>query len=408
MSVPMSTGIGAPGTNPAPADLSRSPMASQPSGGQAAIPFVRGSTLASMQDFQSVTLAAASTTVEQLQTNAFLSYLLLDCVMTTSGNSAAVAYNDDGPWNVFSFISLNDPANQAIITPITGFGAYLLTKYLTDTGCFFDPQSDPNYSATTGSGGTGGSFSFRLVIPIEHRKRDALGAVNNSAANQRYLLTMTTATSYVGTSVMYSTAPSSAGSFVVNCTQLYWTLPPASITTSGGSTKTTRSPNGLGTVAFIRYEKHTEVSGGGSPIVQLNNVGDYLSWICFVLRSSTTANGRDQTDWPSPFAWWINDYQIHNLSLNVFVRELARYYRYDSGAVSTATASKQLDLGVFPLWTLTALLDRVENYGPASQYLPTDATTKLQIKGCSFGASASFLEVYTRAIRPQSGATLFA
>ena len=47
--VPASTGIGAPGTAPAPANLGRSPMSSQPAP-SAAIPFTRGSTLATMRD----------------------------------------------------------------------------------------------------------------------------------------------------------------------------------------------------------------------------------------------------------------------------------------------------------------------------------------------------------------------
>ena len=51
MATPSSSGIGAPGTAPAPANLSRSPMASTPSQQQPqAIPFTRGSTLATMKD----------------------------------------------------------------------------------------------------------------------------------------------------------------------------------------------------------------------------------------------------------------------------------------------------------------------------------------------------------------------
>ena len=61
MSTPTSTGIGAPGNAPAPANLGRSPMSSQPGNAQAAIPFTRGSTLATMKD-ASVTFTAGQTT----------------------------------------------------------------------------------------------------------------------------------------------------------------------------------------------------------------------------------------------------------------------------------------------------------------------------------------------------------
>ena len=404
MTVPSSTGIGAPGTAPAPASLSRSPMAASPSGAQAsAIPFTRGSTLATMRDAL-VTAVANSTNQVQLQTNAFLETLILDCTLTTAGNSATVAFAADAPFNAIAQIKLDDPAGQSIIAPITGYQLYLLNKYLTDTDCFFDPQLDPNYSATAGTAATGGSFSFRLVVPVEHRRRDALGALNNSAANQRYLLTITTASSYGGTANIYTTAPTTpATNLSIQVYQQYWTSPPGVITTAQGQSQVQATPSGLGTVGFVRYERHNEVSGGGTPQIQLNNVGDYISQIVFVLRNSSNARIAG-TDWPSEFDWWVNDFQVHALSTNDFQRWMARFYRY-TAAVGTAGG---LDTGAFVLgpW-LDGMFDRVENFIPANQYLPTDATTKLQIRGSTFGTNASYLEVLTRMIRPVSGTALF-
>ena len=404
MTVPSSTGIGAPGTAPAPASLSRSPMAASPSGAQAsAIPFTRGSTLATMRDAL-VTAVANSTNQVQLQTNAFLETLILDCTLTTAGNSATVAFAADAPFNAIAQIKLDDPAGQSIIAPITGYQLYLLNKYLTDTDCYFDPQLDPNYSATAGTVATGGSFSFRLVVPVEHRRRDALGALNNSAANQRYLLTVTTASSYGGTANIYTTAPTTpATNLSIQVYQQYWTSPPGVITTAQGQSQVQATPSGLGTVGFVRYERHNEVSGGGTPQIQLNNVGDYISQIVFVLRNSSNARIAG-TDWPSEFDWWVNDFQVHALSTNDFQRWMARFYRY-TAAVGTAGG---LDTGAFVLgpW-LDGMFDRVENFIPANQYLPTDATTKLQIRGSTFGTNASYLEVLTRMIRPVSGTALF-
>jgi hypothetical protein len=401
--VPASTGIGAPGTQPAPANLGRSPMASQPNAAASAIPFTRGSTLATMRD--ALVTASANTTYQvQLQTNAFLETLIMDVELTTSGNSANVAFAADGVWQAIAQIKLDDPAGQSIIAPITGYQLYTLNKYLPDTDCFFDPQLDPNYSATTGTGGTGGSFSFRLVLPVEHRRRDALGALNNSAANQRYLVTITSVSSLGGTANIYSTAPTTpATTFSIQFYQQYWTSPPGVITTSQGQSQVQATPTGLGTVAFVRYERHNEVSGGGTPQIQLNNVGDYISTLIFTLRNSS--NARISADWPSEFDWWINDFQVHALSTNDFQRWMARHFRY-TAAIGSAGG---LDTGVFALnpW-MTGLFDRVENFAPANQYLPTDATTKLQIRGSTWGTNASYLEVVTRMIRPVSGAALFA
>ena len=414
MTTPASTGIGAPGTAPAPANLGRSPMSSQPAPA-AAIPFTRGSTLATMRDATRSYTAGQQDQIS-LQTNAYLEALIFDVTLTTAGNSANVAFAADSPWQVISQIKLDDPAGQSIIAPITGYQLYTLNKYLPDTECAFDPKGDPGYYATTSTGATGGSFGFRLVLPIEHRRRDALGALNNSAANQRYLVTINVIPTFA---TLYTTAPTTPATAIsVQFYQEYWTSPPATITTSQGASQVQASPSGLGTVAFVRYERHNEVSGGGQPQIQLNNVGDYLSSLIFTLRTSATgardispvgtnAAGTPTTtsfNWPSEFDWWVNDFQVHALSNTQWYRDSARFYGYRN-AVETSFG---LDNGVWPLYQLAQLFDTSVNYGPANQYLPTDATTKLQVRGSTWGSGSSYLEILSRLIRPVSGAALFA
>jgi hypothetical protein len=130
----------------------------------------------------------ASTTYQiGLQTNAFLASIILDVAVTSTVSGTAAVYTNDAPFNVISQIKLDDPAGQSIVAPISGFGLAMLNKYLPDTDCAFDPLRDPNFAVPNT-----GKFSFRLVVPVEIRHRDAFGALNNSAANQRYLLTITT------------------------------------------------------------------------------------------------------------------------------------------------------------------------------------------------------------------------
>lgn len=381
-------------------------MSASPSGAATAIPFTRGSTLATMQD-ATLTVVPSTTYQIQLQTNAFLENIILDVAATTSAN--AVTFSQDSPWTFFSSIQLLDPAGQAIITPITGYQLYLLNKYLPDTDCAFDPIRDPNYLLTTATG----ILSFRLCIPVEHRRRDALGALNNSAANQRYLLTLTTsALNTIGQGNLFLTnALTTAAVYTVNAYQQYWTSPPATITTSAGATQVQGTPSGLGTVGFVRYERHNEMNGGGSPQIQLNNVGDYISDIFFVNRLAATYNLRDQASWPNPWAWWVNDFQVFALTTNDWQRWMSRFYNFWSGiqvGILPPTLGGMLDTGVFTLPWLHGLFDAQENFGPANQYLPTDATTKLQIRGSTWTSTVGFMEVLTRLIRPVSGAALFA
>jgi hypothetical protein len=421
---PPNTGIGVPSSAPAPASLGRSPISQQPNAPTSAIPFTRGSSDATMKDATRQYLFAASQSDQiQLQTNAFLAALIIEITTVAAANAATVVYTPDAPYNYITLIRLDDPAGQGIISPITGYQLYLLNKYLPDTSCFFDPQSDPNFNLVAGAGATGGSFSFRLILPVEHRHRDAFGAVNNSAANQRYLITLTTSASTGVYTTPPTTVPTNVNWVVY---QQYWTSPPATITTSQGSSSVQQSPAGLGTVAFVRYERHNEVSGGGTPQIQLNNVGDYISSLIFILRNAS--NFRDGTsaattqpvsaagDWPLEFDWWVNDFQLHALNIGDWQRWMARFYTYTSAIGPSAagiagttpnTNARALDVGVFVLFQNFGLFDQAHNFEPAGQYLPTDATTKLQIRGSTFGAGASFLEVLTRMIRPVSGAALF-
>jgi hypothetical protein len=424
MAVPQSTGIGAPGTAPAPANLSRSPMAANAQAPASAIPFTRASTLATMRD-ATRSYAAGIQDQVQLQTNAFLENVILDVSLVTAGNAATVTFAADSPWQVISQIRLDDPAGQSIVAPITGYHLYVLNKYLPDVECFFDPKRDPNFFATTGSGATGGSFGFRLILPIEHRRRDALGALNNSAANQRYLITLNIIPVFA---TIYGTAPTTPATAVnIQFYQQYWTSPPGQITTAQGASATQATPGGLGTVGFVRFERHNEVNGGGTPQIQLNNVGDYISSIIFVLRD--TAGARDiyvppqsatNANWPNEFDWWVNDFMVHALSMygpagttaatgvgGAWPRGLARFYQSAWSTGAAYETAGGLDNGVMTLYQLYGLFDTVHNFDTAGQYLPTDATTKLQIRGSTWGSGAANLEVITRMIRPTSGAALF-
>lgn len=374
----------------------------------AAIPFTRGATLATMRDATRSYTAGQQDQVS-LQTNAYLEAVIIDVILTTAANAAAVTFAADSPWQAIAQIKLDDPAGQSIIAPVTGYQLYTLNKYLPDVECSFDPKGDPTFVLTTGAVGTGGSFNFRIVLPIEHRRRDALGALNNSAANQRYLVTLNIIPVFA---TLYGVAPTTpAPSIALQFYQEYWTSPPAQITTAQGSSQVQASPSGLGTVGFVRFERHNEVSGGGQPQIQLNNVGDYISAMVFTLRD--TAGARDinagpqsatNANWPTEFDWWINDFQVHALENVQWLRGVGRFYGY-RGAVETSFG---LDNGVYPMFQLWQLFDQNVNFGPANQYLPTDATTKLQIRGSTWGSGASFLEVLTRLLRPVSGAALFA
>ena len=432
--VPASTGIGAPSNGASPASLERSPGAAQATQQAQRIPFTRASTIAAMQDATVNALQPGIGTQINLLTNAFLEYIILNVQLVSATNAATVKWQADGPFNIFgaSGIQLTDPSNQAIITAISGFKLAQLNKYLSDTGLNFDPARDPNFAmlptaannGTGSSAATAGSASFRLVLPIENRRRDALGALTNSAANEQMHLILTPAASFgAGTDTennVYSTAPTNTPTLNVQVWQMYWTSPPAVIVTGGSSVPTARTPAGLGTVGYVRAERHQEVSGGGSPPFQLTSVGDVIAGINWTLRTTTGVNTRDAwaasqafnssfTNWPKTFNLAVNDFTVLALGQDMWSREMARFFGLWNGYSAQAGNPGYLDNGVFtmtPYWR--GVFDTSVNFDLANQMLATEAGTKVQVRDSVWGAASSFLEVDVRILSPESGQTLFA
>jgi hypothetical protein len=434
--VPASTGIGAPANGASPASLSRSPGAAAPGAQAQRIPFTRASTIAAMQDATLNNLTPGTATQVNLLTNAFLEYIILNVQIVAVNVTTAVKWQADGPFNIFGSagIQLTDPSNQAIITAISGFKLAQLNKYLSDTGLNFDPARDPNFSmlpsaANNGTGSTAanaGSASFRLVIPIENRRRDALGALTNSAANEQMHLILTPNSSFGGGSdtqnnvYQASAAPATSVTLNVQVWQMYWTAPPAVIVSGGTSVPTATTPSGLGTVGYVRAERHNEVSGGGSPPFQLTSVGDVIAGINWTLRTTTGTNTRDAwaasksfnggfSNWPNVFNLAINDFTVLALGQDVWSREMARFFNLWNGYSAQAGAPGSLDNGVFtmsPYWR--GVFDTAANFDVANQYLATEAGTKVQVRDSVWGSASSFLEVDVRILSPESGMSLYA
>ena len=434
--VPMSTGIGAPSAAGAsPQSLATSPGAASPTPQNAKIPFTRASSLAAMQDKTLTALAPGVPTQVSLLTNAFLAYIILDVniVSVNTGTPATVKWGADAPYNIFGSagIQLTDPSNQAIVTAISGFKLAQLNKYLSDTGCNFDPARDAGFymlptAANNGSGSpaaNAGSANFRLVIPVENRRRDAFGSLTNSAANEQMHLILTPAASFAaGTdneNSVFTTAPFVSTTLNVRIWQMYWTSPPPVIVSSGQSTQTARTPAGLGTVGYVRSERRNEISGGGSAPFQLTSVGEVISNIVWTLRTTVATNQRDvytsgagldagYPNWPATFNFAVNDFTLLSLGQNMWIRDMARFYNLTNGVSAQAGNPGFLDQGVFTFGPyINSLFDKNENFALANQNLATEAGTKLQVRDSLWGSGSSFVEVDVRVLSPESGATLY-
>lgn len=126
-------------------------------------------------------------------------YIRVDA--TAAGNAATVAFKGDAPFSALSEVQLQDP--QGIPFQImSGYELFVWNLLGGFTG-MTDATLSPYYSATTGAGATGGSFSFVLRIPAELFPRDGIGALYNGSTASQFKVKITLAPS----TDVYSTAP---------------------------------------------------------------------------------------------------------------------------------------------------------------------------------------------------------
>ena len=203
--------------------------AASKSGGGISVPFPIASLKRIRQGFDTGNLALGQSVsaIEIPAAGGYLRYIEMVVTGVTAGNSAATAFTADAPGNALSFIEFLPPSGDPPIVPHTGYQLLLWNKY----GAFSQtpPNSDPRrdgaqYSVTTGSGATGGSFTVTLRLPFEIDPLSGFCSITNSAANKSYLLNLTVNTS----AAIYSVAPTAAPTIRVVGWMYYWDEPMSS------------------------------------------------------------------------------------------------------------------------------------------------------------------------------------
>lgn len=364
----------------------------------AVIPFTRASRRKSRLAAQvgPITLNAGQQALQPMQLPAagFLRYIDLTITGTTAGNSAATAFQNDGPFNLLQQISLLSANGDALISPIDGFSLYLLNKYAALGRDRYDPVTDPAYSVTTGAGATGGSFKFKLRIPVEVDSRDAFGALQNMAANQSFLLQL----SLNSTQGLYTTSPTNAPAISVTAVMEYWAAPAAQNAT--GDVQAT-TPPGIGSVSLIQTQQPPITANTQQNIQQLN-VGNTIRTVIYVLR--TAAGVRSETDWPSVTNFYVNNDPWYYKTKDNWRSQMGTNYQL-TAPTATPTAGA-MDNGVFVLNDFinqgSAGNERVSAGGNRNEWLVTGSATAFNIEAVNWGATANNLLILQNTIRPAS------
>lgn len=230
-------------------------------------------------------LGASSVQLDEAQVPAgdWLRDIVIMVDGVTAGNSADVAFGADAPFNAINVVRFLD-ANGTVLHQLTGYQLYLV-NLLGAIGVYqTDAQVAPGYSAVTGTGATGGSFSYVLVLPVQIIPRDAIGALPNGASNSvtRVQVELApSATVYAG-----GTAPTNPPTVQVRMIERGY-VQPARLS-PGGRTYADMPPGGNRTfrqLGAIPYD----IPAVGSATVPLIRKGNVYRMLTFVARTAAGA-----------------------------------------------------------------------------------------------------------------------
>jgi hypothetical protein len=373
----------------------------------AAVPFPIASLKRIRQGFDTgnLVLGQSVSALEIPAAGGYLRYIEMVITGITAANAATVVFAADAPGSALSFIEFLPPSGDPPIVPHTGYQLLLWNKY----GAFSQapPAADPRrdaaqFSTTAGAGATGGSFTVTLRLPFEIDPLSGFCSITNSAANKSYLLNLT-----VGSSAqIYSTAPTSAPTVRVVGWMYYWDEPAGQ--TRQGTTQTA-GPLGLGSFSQLRIDQPPVTAG--DKYLKVNNAGPVLRSIGWVLRASNgTRASVTAGDIPALWDFVFNTRDRYLLSDLMLLSDMGECYGYglhNGTAIPTIDGPLGLDTSVRFLPYFLDQGGEIVSTGPRSQYQITADATLTQVRGISFGATVSTMEILTNLIRPASSSALY-
>ena len=352
---------------------------------------------------ETVTLSGA---VQQLApilipAGGYLRRIEMEVVAVAAGNTAAVAFNNDGPFAMFNAIGVQSASGDTIHPNMSGFTWSRLQKY----GAFSSnganaPESDPTYSVITGAVAAGGSFTFSQDVPFEFDERDGSGSLPNMASNQQFQLNVA-----IGSlTQIYSVAPTAAPTVTITFTMHYWAMP-AAVNAAGIAQQTAPPTNNL---LMITQSSQPAITPSSDQVIQSVNVGNAIRFIYFELR--TAAGVRTDADWPNAFNLLVNnDIWMAKRKIG-WKRQLGKDYAL-TGASNAVPTAGALDNGVFVLddFINSGSQGNIAS-GSSNRDLPlvTNSATALDFEFNQFGAAASQLIIVTCSLRIPDPAAFYA
>ena len=252
------------------------------------VPFRRATTgrTTQLQSSNGTNVGAAANSFDvTIEGSGYMYGIDLDYTVTTTGNAAAVAYFEDAPWSTFPSIVLRDVNGELINLP--GFSLRVANIY----GTWAAPFSWMNYttppvaatsvrtpdpsvaylSAAVGPG-DGGSYRMHMQVPVGLNRRSLWGILGNQDRAQKYSLrTDIGSAAAVATGPIYTTAPTTQGTYTLVRTYENYAVPgPTDANGNKASTTVNHYLPRLGnTIRFLALIYRANNTGTGRAAAEL-------------------------------------------------------------------------------------------------------------------------------------------
>lgn len=310
--------------------------------------------------------------------------------MTVSGNAAAVTFTGDDPFSLIFKVTFRDVGNREVFGPLTGYEWFTVNKW----GGYFPGNPDPRnpangFSTTAGGGGTGGSFTFLMYLPLEIVYRDTLGEIENKSSSSAYTVEI-----YVDTAAnIYGVPPTTTAvmSLRARANLVGYTEPEGA---DGMGRPLSQNPPAAGTVQYWASETFV-ATAGTQKYNQQNGIGYSIrnvDYIAYDNANSTRATG--QTDWPDPTTVTFGKVQLFQRPVAMWQNLEARWFGLTAAGPDAALAPEN---GVFVI-PFNREFDGIAGNELRNGYLVTKAGNVLQLQG-TFNLAAN-VHILTNYIVP--------
>lgn len=278
---------------------------SPPAGVVAMLPFTSSSHEHTEAAFaqRTVTPGAAEVALDPIgiPASGYLRHIFIEA---NAAGGAAGTVSADGPWNLFSSVTLQEVNGSNIVggSGFTGFDLFLANLF---GGYAFrqDPRDMPAFV------GSAPNPSFNIRVPAEISSKDGLGALVNQNAAALFQLLLSIAPS----ATLFSAAPTTIPTFTLRGWLEAWTLPAAA--DSAGHPQS-QAPPLVGTAQYWSKRRKAVLVGGNT--VELTRLGNLIRMLVYVARDATGA--RTDTVFPDPINFVWDNNVLHAFSQRYLIQ----------------------------------------------------------------------------------------